>query len=112
MPAPSSLQSALAWYAHRPILRAVVPGIILLGLGLGLFGAMYDAVDERDDFSLLDQPVLEFLVAARSDLATSALAALTFVTGPTVLPIIVLVSCVVWGRVRREWWRPCCSPGR
>ena len=34
------------------------------------------------------------------------LAAITFVSGPVVLPIVVGVGCLVWGRVRREWWRP------
>ncbi|WP_298460513.1 phosphatase PAP2 family protein [uncultured Cellulomonas sp.] len=106
MPATTPVRRAVTWYAHQPVLRAVVPGVLLIGLGVLVFGAMYDAVDERDDFSLLDRPVLEFLVAARNDVATSLLAGLTFITGPTVLPIVVLVVCLVWGRVRREWWRP------
>lgn len=96
----------LAWYTERPLLRAVVPGVVLGVLGLLVFWGMFDAVVDRDDFSLWDRPLLEFLVGARTDIVTAALAALTFVTGPTVLPIIVLVACVVWGRVRREWWRP------
>jgi membrane-associated phospholipid phosphatase len=110
MPDPSTprstSRSVLAWYAHRPLLRAVLPGLLLVGLGALVFGAMLDAVQEQDDFSLLDRPVLEFLVGIRSAVVTSVLAALTFVTGPTVLPVIVLVACVVWGLVRREWWRP------
>jgi membrane-associated phospholipid phosphatase len=102
----STLQPVLGWYATRPLLRAVVPGLLLIGLGVLVFAAMLDAVQERDDFSLFDRPVLEFLVGVRSGAVTAVLATLTFVTGPTVLPIIVLVACVVWGRVRREWWRP------
>jgi membrane-associated phospholipid phosphatase len=102
----SPVRTLLGWYATQPVVRAVVPGVLLVGLGSLLFGAMLDAVQEQDDFSLFDRPVLEFLVGVRTGLLTSVLAALTFVTGPTVLPIIVLVACVVWGRARREWWRP------
>ncbi len=106
MPVTSAARNLLSWYAHQPLLRAVVPGVLLVGLGVLVFGAMLDAVQEADDLSLLDRPVLEFLVGVRSGVVTSVLAALTFVTGPTVLPWIVLVVCLVWGRVRREWWRP------
>ena len=100
------LQRATTWYGTRPVVRAVVPGVLLVVLGAVAFGGLLDAVQEQDDLSLLDRPVLEFLVGVRSGAVTAVLAALTFVTGPTVLPWIVLVACVVWGRVRREWWRP------
>jgi membrane-associated phospholipid phosphatase len=106
MPVKSPARSAIGWYATQPLVRAVVPGVLLVGLGALVFGAMLDAVQERDDFSLFDRPVLEFLVGVRTGVLTSALAALTFVTGPSVLPGIVLVVCLVWGRIRREWWRP------
>lgn len=96
----------LAWYADKPLLRAVVPGVLLAVLGLLVFFVMFDAVLDQDDFALWDEPVLEFLHEARTDAVTTVLAALTFVTGPSVLPIIVLVACVVWGLVRRQWWRP------
>lgn len=106
MPAGDLLRRLLRWYADQPLLRAVLPGVLLVGLGLLVFGAMFDAVQEREDIALWDRPVLQLLVDARSDAATAVLAALTFVTGPTVLPIIVLVACVAWGLLRREWWRP------
>lgn len=106
MPAGEPLRRLLEWYAERPLLRAVLPGVLLVALGLLVFWGMFDAVQERDDFSLWDRPVLELLVSVRSDVATAVLAALTFVTGPTVLPIIILVACVAWGLLRREWWRP------
>ena len=33
-------------------------------------------------------------------------AAITLVSGPRILPALVLVACAVWIAVRREWWRP------
>lgn len=106
MPTAAPLSHLLEWYADRPVLRAVLPGVLLVVLGQLVFWGMFDAVQDRDDFALWDEPVLEFLVGARTDVMTAVLAALTFVTGPTVLPAIVLVACVVWRLVRREWWRP------
>ncbi len=100
------MRRLLEQLSGRPVLRAVLPGVGLVALGLLVFGAMLDAVQERDDFALLDQPVLDFLVGVRSDGLTALLAALTFVSGPTVLPVIVLVVCLAWGMLRREWWRP------
>ena len=52
---------------------------------------------EKDDLWHLDQPVLDWLVAHRTAGWTSVLAAITFVSGPTVLPIVVGVGCLVWG---------------
>ena len=91
---------------RRPFTWAVLPGLILTVLGLAAFFGVLDAVRERDDLSTLDEPVLAWLVAHRTDLWTTVLTAITFVTGPTVLPIAVAVGCVVWGLVRKEWWRP------
>ena len=94
------------WYGDRPALRAVLPGALLVMLGTAAFLGLLDGVQEQDDLTTLDRPVLEFLVGVRSGAVTGALAALTFVTGPSVLPVIVLVACVAWGLVRRERWRP------
>ena len=90
----------------RTFVWAVLPGLVLVGLGLAVFFAVLDGVREEDDLWHLDEPVLEWLVAHRTPAWTAVLAAITFVSGPVVLPIIVAVGCLVWGRVRREWWRP------
>lgn len=88
------------------LVRATVPGLLLVALGLAVFAGLLDGVQERDDLTALDRPVLSFLVDQRGPTATAVLAAITFVTGPTVLPGVVVVACVLWGLVRREWWRP------
>lgn len=96
----------LAALRARPVLWAVLPGLLLVVAGLAVFLGVLDGVREKDDLWDLDQPVLDWLVAHRTAGFTSVLAAITFVSGPTVLPIIVGVGCLVWGLVRREWWRP------
>jgi membrane-associated phospholipid phosphatase len=98
--------STLAALRARPVLWAVLPGLLLVVAGLGVFASVLDGVQEKDDLWDLDQPVLDWLVAHRSTGWTSVLAAITFVTGPTVLPVIVAVACLVWGLLSREWWRP------
>ncbi|MBO3084576.1 phosphatase PAP2 family protein [Cellulomonas fengjieae] len=101
---PSS--SAFATLRERPRLWAVLPGVLLVVVGLAVFFVVLDGVQEKDDLWDLDQPVLEWLVAHRTAAWTTVLAAITFVTGPTVLPFIVGLACLVWGLVRHEWWRP------
>jgi len=96
----------LAGLRSRPVLWAWLPGLVLVGGGLAVFFGVLDTVREKDDLSSLDQPVLEYLVAHRTPGWTGVLAAITFVSGPTVLPILVALACLVWGLVRREWWRP------
>jgi membrane-associated phospholipid phosphatase len=92
--------------AGRPIVRAALPGAVLIALGLAAFAGLLDAVRENDDLSVFDRPVLAALVANRGPVATAVFSAITLVSGPIVLPLIVAVACGVWGLVRRDWWRP------
>lgn len=89
----------------RPFVWAVLPGLVLVGLGLTVFFSVLDAVREQDDLWHLDEPLLDWLVAHRTDAWTAVLATITFISGPVVLPILVGVGTLVWGLVRREWWR-------
>ncbi|WP_421733128.1 phosphatase PAP2 family protein [Cellulomonas sp.] len=102
---------ALAALRSRPALWALLPGTVLVVGGLAVFFGVLDTVREKDDLSSLDQPVLEYLVNHRTPGWTGVLAAITFVSGPTVLPILVAVACLVWGLVRRQWWRPALLAG-
>lgn len=85
---------------------AVALGLVLVVAGAVIFGAVLDAVAERDDLAEADQPVLEGLAAARSEPVTRVLTAVSLVTGPAVLPVIVLAAAVVWGLRARSWWQP------
>jgi len=92
--------------AARPVVRAALPGLVLVVLGVAAFAGLLDSVRETDDISLFDRPVLAWLVASRGAVATAVFSAVTLVSGPIVLPVIVAVACLAWGLVRREWWRP------
>lgn len=90
---------------------AVVLGLALVVVGAAAFGAVLDSVAEGDDLAEADQPVLRALVAARSDPVTAVLAAVSFVTGPTVLPVVALATALVWGLWARSWWQPALLAG-
>ncbi len=84
---------------------AVVVGLLLVLAGAVGFGVVLDAVQEMDDIAALDRPVLDALVAVRSGPVTAALLAVTTVTGPVVLPVVVVVAALAWGLLARRWWQ-------
>ena len=111
--AVARLRAALVrLWARRGELRepasqaAVALGLLLVVAGAAVFAAMLDAVSEGDDLAEADRPVLRALVAARSEPVTRLLTGVSLVTGPTVLPVLVLAAAVVWGLRVRSWWQP------
>ena len=80
-------------------------GLLLVMLGTAGFVGVLDSVQEADDLATLDQPVLEGLAAARSDVLTVIMTAITTVSGPTILPVLVLVGCLAWGYLGKQWWQ-------
>ncbi|NMM31226.1 MAG: phosphatase PAP2 family protein [Cellulomonas sp.] len=94
-----------AWRS-RTAVRALLPGALLVALGFAVFVVLLDGVRERDDLSSFDQPVLDWLVGHRGPTMRAVFAAITLVSGPRILPALVLVTCAVWVAARREWWRP------
>src|SRR5450830_943931 len=67
---------------------AVLAGILLVVLGVGVFIGVLDAVREVDDIAALDEQVLRALTSMRSPVATAVLTAITTVAGPVVLPVV------------------------
>ncbi|MBU4215981.1 MAG: phosphatase PAP2 family protein [Actinobacteria bacterium] len=91
----------VAWWA-----RGLLPGLLAVLIGVTGFLAVLDGVRENEDLAHLDDPVLHWLVAARGPVLTVTMRAISLVTGPTVLPFLVLAGALAWGLRRREWWRP------
>lgn len=89
---------------HGPQVALVI-GCVLIVLGVAGFLGVLDAVRERDDLAELDQPVLTGLAAGRSAVLTTVLTVVTTVTGPSVLPFLVLAGCLAWGVRARRWWQ-------
>lgn len=110
-------RSSRAVWARRGELRdptsraAVVLGLLLVVVGITGLLVVHDAVAEGDDLAEADLPVLDWLVAARGPGVTAFLTAVSAVTGPSVLPVVVVVACLVWGLVTRSWWQPALLAG-
>lgn len=99
------LWAAGRWVRSGDPQAAVVVGIVLVVVGLVCFFGVLDAVQEGDDIASLDRPVLTGLAGARSRALTAVLTAVTTVSGPTVLPVLVLLGALAWGRFGRQWWQ-------
>lgn len=79
-------------------------GLALVVVGLAAFWGVYDWVRETEDLAALDQPIVELLAGWRSPWATAVLMAVTTVSGPVVLPVLVAVGGLLYGLRAREWW--------
>ena len=91
---------------QHPAAVAVWIGVALVLAGVTGFVVVLDWVSEGEDLATWDEPALDALAAARSPLMTTLLSAVTTISGPIVLPFIVLVGCVVWAVRGRVWWEP------
>jgi len=115
--AAATRRSALALWARRGEVRdptsgaAVVIGLLLVVVGVVGLLVVHDAVAEGDDLAEADLPVLDWLVAARGPAVTAFLTGVSAVTGPSVLPVVVVAACLVWGLVTRSWWQPALLAG-
>lgn len=103
--AARDLWARRGWVVDRGPQVAIVIGLLLVVLGTAGFLGVFDAVQENDDLAALDRPVLQGLAEARSEPVTVVLTVITTVTGPEVLPVLVLVGTLTWGLWRKQWWQ-------
>ena len=88
------------WPAPRV---AGLVGLALVVVGLVGFLGVYDWVREAEDLAAWDQPIVELLAGLRSPVLTAVLLAVTTVSGPVVLPILVAAGGLAYGLRAREW---------
>lgn len=93
------------WLRDRGPELAVAIGVALVLLGGAAFVAVVDSVREVDDLAELDNPVLNTLAAGRSAGLTSVFTAISTVSGPVVLPIVVLIGALAWGTIGKQRWQ-------
>ncbi|MEE2568721.1 phosphatase PAP2 family protein [Pseudarthrobacter sp. J64] len=84
-------------YRAAVVLAAVGTLLFLVALGSVLFDGGLAAIDE---------PLRNWLLGTRSELATGIMQFLAVIFGPIALPIIVLVVNVAWGFAAKHAWRP------
>lgn len=85
-------------------------GLVAAGIGLAVLVALvavlaetYEAVKERDDLSLVDQPLLDWSVAHRTPVLDSVVTAFTNIGGPVILPILATLVTLLLARAWRSW---------
>jgi undecaprenyl-diphosphatase len=99
---------------HRirpPMVRALLPGLLVTAVGVGAFVAVLDQFLERDDLYFVDQPVLEGLARQRTPWLTTALTWVTNAFGPGILPMLVGVACLAWWLATKRWRNPALLAG-
>lgn len=89
-----------------PTMRALLPGLLLTAAGVFAFGRVLDQFLDHDDIYLIDQPALTWLVSMRVEWLTTVLTWITNAFGPAILPVLVAVACVVWGKISGTWRDP------
>lgn len=94
------------WMKLPPLLRAILPGLVLTIVAAGAFVAVLDEVLDGDTLETLDQPLLEFLVDIRTPWLTTVMTGITEAFGPVVLPILIVVGCAIWFWRTRSWRDP------
>ncbi|ALO68065.1 phosphoesterase [Arthrobacter alpinus] len=80
--------------------------LVLMVVGLVLFGLLVVSVMTQSGLQRFDQPVADWFLALRSDGLTAIMSVLAVAFGPTALPIIVLVVLVAWTLLAKHAWRP------
>ena len=71
---------------------ALLPGALLILVGILSFAGLLDGVREHGDLSSLDRPTLRWFVAHRDALATTTLTLVTDISSELVLPTKPVVS--------------------
>ncbi len=75
-------------------------------LGLAIFGALWFSVKNNAYLTRFDQPVLDWMVAHRTDTLTIVMQTITNIASPVGFIGIVGVGAVLWGLFKKEIWRP------
>ncbi|WP_084038793.1 phosphatase PAP2 family protein [Demequina sp. NBRC 110053] len=100
-----------AWDRLPPLVRALLPGLVVTAVAAAGFFAILDEVQEQDSFAEIDDPVTQWFYDHRLPWLTTVMTWITTLFGPVVLPIIVGVGCAVWWWRTRQWRDPALLAG-
>ncbi|MFW7415569.1 phosphatase PAP2 family protein [Demequina sp. SO4-18] len=95
-----------AWMKLPVPVRVVVPGLLLVALGVWGFFAVLDEVLDNDIIEAADEPLIEWLVDNRLEWLTTVMTVITQTFGPVVLPILIVIGCAFWVWRTRTWRDP------
>lgn len=98
-------QLGLGWVTERiapPVLILVLGTLLVLGLAY-LFVEILDGVVDKDDLTVIDRPVLDWLGGHRSATLTGVVTAVTNLGGAVFLTPAVAITAIVVARRLRSW---------
>ncbi len=101
-----TLPSFVGKITKKPALISLCIGLLCILIGSAIFIFLFDNVREQNDIARLDQPTLAWFMGHRSNSLTAIMKLITTIASPIVLGVLVTVGSLVWGRKRREIWRP------
>jgi len=93
------------------IRRAWWPALVVIGVGVAGYLVLLDWVTEQEWLWALDDPILEWMHAHRTDALTYLMVTVSWIFGPVVLPLLVAVGGAVWGWRTRQWFNVCVLVG-
>ena len=88
----------------RLLWRAWWPALVVAGVGIAGYLVTLDALVEQEDLWQLDEPLLEWFAVHRTPTLTALMKLVSAIFGPVVLPILVAIGGVIWGRRTRQWF--------
>lgn len=92
----------------NPTLKRLVwawwPGVVLIVVGVAGYVELLEAVTEQDDLWIVDDPLLEWFAAHRTDVMTFLMITVSWIFGPVVLPILVAIGGAFWGWRTGQWF--------
>lgn len=94
------------WLPAASRRRLYLSSVILAVIGLSAFILLAVNVMTHTGYERLDAPVERWFNAQRSDETTGFMTVLAIVFGPVMMPIIVLVTVIVWSLTAKHLWRP------
>jgi membrane-associated phospholipid phosphatase len=78
----------------------------LAAVGLVVFLAILTAVVQSDGITVIDKPIENALGAIRNPTLTVVMIGVAIAFGPVALPIIILITVVLWTIFAKHFWRP------
>ncbi len=101
-----TLRSLFSTVTKKPALASICIALLCILIGAATFFFLFDNIREQNDIAQLDQPTLAWFMSHRSSSLTAIMKLITTIASPIVLGVLVTVGSMVWGRKRREIWRP------
>lgn len=79
---------------------------LLIIVGLTTFIGAYIAIHSSTIFAHLDLPVLNWMVAHRSPIATTVMQTITTLADPVYIAGAIILGAGIWAFIQKELWRP------